>query len=312
MDSLGRRLTDGCVAKRGELQTTNGTAATSAFAQIRASELASRATGAAAALSPPGQSDHRLPLRAAVDRKQKSRLAGAEPARMPRVRECGSERRARRRAWSSSNSALRSSVPYSAELGIRFAPPIPPRRLVKRRFTDQLLVRPGIRCQRTLEESVEEQASVARASAVETEGELVEVVVQLRVTDRSLVSAEDPPLDQRGDEVHMRESNVSRGASGRDVGHDVREAVAADVVIAGPGVGADFAAARDVVEHELSQRVALDVGDPSHPHPLGRLVALDGDRDDRLVPRAAPADARMPRPYVCFVDLDRASEQLAA
>jgi len=86
----------------------------------------------------------------------------------------------------------------------------------------------------------------------------------------------------------MRESNVCRVASGRDVGHDVREAVAADVVKAGPGVGADFAAARDVVEHELSQRVALDVGDPSHPHPLGRLVALDGDRDDRLVPGLRP------------------------
>jgi hypothetical protein len=113
----------------------------------------------------------------------------------------------------------------------------------------------------------------------------------LRVTDRSLVGAEDPSLDQRGDEVHMREGNVCGIAGGRDVGSDVLEAVAADVVVAGPGVAADFAAAGDVVEHELSQRVALDIRDPSHPHALGRLVALDRDRDDRLVPKAAPANA---------------------
>ena len=44
---------------------------------------------------------------------------------------------------------------------------------------------------RALEQSVEEQAPVARSPAVEAEGELVEVVVELGVADRALVGPED-------------------------------------------------------------------------------------------------------------------------
>jgi hypothetical protein len=93
-------------------------------------------------------------------------------------------------------------------------------------------------------EAIEEQAAVLCAAAVEAEGELVAVVVQLGVADCALVGAEEPSLDQRGDEVHMWERDMCGVACGRDVGDDVREAVAGDVVIAGPCVGADFAAAR--------------------------------------------------------------------
>jgi hypothetical protein len=149
-------------------------------------------------------------------------------------------------------------------------------------------------------------------TAVEAEGELVEVVVQLRVTDRSLVGPESPTFDQRGDEVYVRQHDVCGVAAGRHVRHHVPEAVAADVVLASPGVGSDLAAASNVLEHEVAQRVLLDVRDPSHPHPLRRLLALDCDHDDRLVPRAAAADARMPCTDVAFVDLDSAREQLAA
>jgi hypothetical protein len=53
-------------------------------------------------------------------------------------------------------------------------------------------------------------------------------------------------------------------------------------------------AARDVLEHEVSQGVAGRVGDPSHPHPPGTaLAALRRDHDQRHAVRAAPALARL-------------------
>ena len=55
-----------------------------------------------------------------------------------------------------------------------------------------------------LEESVEEEAAVTRAAAVEAEGELVEVVVELLRADGALVGAEQPAFQKRGDPVHAR------------------------------------------------------------------------------------------------------------
>ena len=46
-----------------------------------------------------------------------------------------------------------------------------------------------------LEQPVEEQPTVPRAAAVEAEGELVEVIVELVRLDRSLVGAEQPALE---------------------------------------------------------------------------------------------------------------------
>jgi len=65
-----------------------------------------------------------------------------------------------------------------------------------------------------LEESVEEEAAVTRAAAVEAEGELVEVVVELLRADGALVGAEQPALEQRGDAVDAWHGDVA-GVAGR-------------------------------------------------------------------------------------------------
>ncbi len=53
-----------------------------------------------------------------------------------------------------------------------------------------------------LEHSVEHHASAAGVMPIEAEHELVEVVVQMRVVDRAVVGAENPPLGQPGDSMH--------------------------------------------------------------------------------------------------------------
>ena len=55
---------------------------------------------------------------------------------------------------------------------------------------------------RKLEHSVEHHSPAAGVPPIEAEHELVEVVVQMRVVDGTLVGAEHPPLEQRGDSMH--------------------------------------------------------------------------------------------------------------
>ncbi len=91
--------------------------------------------------------------------------------------------------------------------------------------------------------------------------------------------------------MDVRKRDVRWIAGGRHVGDDMGEAVAADVEVALPAVGADLTAAGDVVEHKFGQSVLGDVGDPPDPDPLRRLVALD--RDAMI---ALPASCRPPTP----------------
>src|SRR5665213_1580903 len=201
-----------------------------------------------------------------------------------------------------------------AELGIHFAPPIPGSAWLCGRLADESLVGLRFSGERALEQAVEQQSAMPCPSTVEAEGEPVKVVVELRVADRTLVRAEHPALHERGDEVDVRKRDVRWVAGGRDIVDDVGEAVAADIEVALPTVGADLAAAGDMVEHELGERVLGDVGDPSDPDPLRCSVALNRDDDDRLareLPAADPA-ATAASTDIAFIDLNDAREQLTA
>src|ERR1019366_9773428 len=95
------------------------------------------------------------------------------------------------------------------------------------------------------------------------------------------------------------------------VGNDMPEAIAADVVVGAPPVGVYLRATRDVFEHEIGQSVGSRVRDPPHPHPAGTaLAALHGDHHQRLALRATPALARLDAAHERLIDLDGAIEEL--
>ena len=102
----------------------------------------------------------------------------------------------------------------STELAIHFATPIRLWSWLCGGFSSKRAIGVGISGHSALQESVEEQATVAGVTSVEAERELVQVVVELVVTDGSLVRPEDPALDERGDEVHVRQHHVSGIAAG--------------------------------------------------------------------------------------------------
>ena len=64
---------------------------------------------------------------------------------------------------------------------------------------DQVAVADRVVAGGELQQPVEHQAAAGRSAAVEAERELIEVARQVRLVDRALVGAQQPPLGQRGD-----------------------------------------------------------------------------------------------------------------
>lgn len=62
-----------------------------------------------------------------------------------------------------------------------------------------------------LDETVEELSPMGRKPTVESEGEFLQVVGQMLPRDPSLVNTQEPPLEQGGNAVHMRQEGRALG-----------------------------------------------------------------------------------------------------
>jgi len=93
----------------------------------------------------------------------------------------------------------------------------PGRDSLRLRVGDELAVAHRLVGDGEFEHPVEDHASAARAASVEPEDELVEVALQVRLVDRTLMRAQQPPLDQRRHTVDPGEQLtgiLAAGASG--------------------------------------------------------------------------------------------------
>jgi hypothetical protein len=95
--------------------------------------------------------------------------------------------------------------------------------------------------------------ALARAATVEAEGEFVEVEVELLRADRSLVGAEQPALEQRGNAVGARHHDVSGVAAGGDARRLMDEAGCGESAVAVPAIGVDDGAGRDGAADEVAE-----------------------------------------------------------
>jgi len=111
------------------------------------------------------------------------------------------------------------------------------------------------------EQPVEQEPAGLGRAAVEAEGELVKVVGQVLLADGTLMGAQAPALEQRGDAVDARERDVCRLVGRPRHGHAVSEALGGDVRVALPSVGVDEAAGRDGVDDEALEARGIDVWD---------------------------------------------------
>jgi hypothetical protein len=103
------------------------------------------------------------------------------------------------------------------------------------------------------EDAVKEHASAGRSAVVEAEGELVEVVLQVRLVHRALVGAQQSSLGQGRDPVDSREqlAGVLPAGTGRALAAPiVGVAELVDAGIALPGIGDHGGAGLDVLGDE--------------------------------------------------------------
>lgn len=107
----------------------------------------------------------------------------------------------------------------------------------------------GFMCDRELEHAVEDQAPAARRPSVEPEDELVEVTLEVRLGDRSLVGAEHPALGEGRHPVNAREQGAGVLPAGRRGSLAVRlvdVAEPVDAAVARPAIGDHPQAGQDV------------------------------------------------------------------
>jgi len=98
-------------------------------------------------------------------------------------------------------------------VAIHFGTPILGERRSCGLFGPERLVRVRFDADGLLEQPVEEKSTMVRPAAVEAEGELVQVVVELLVADSALVGAQQPPLEQARDAVDFGHQDM-RGIVG--------------------------------------------------------------------------------------------------
>lgn len=111
------------------------------------------------------------------------------------------------------------------------------RHLLRLRVGDELPVAHRVVIDRQLEESIEEEPAAPRAATIETEDELVEITLQVRIGDRALVGAEDPALGQGSDAVYTRKHEMGRLAAALYVDRLVHVVVPHGRRVARPPIG---------------------------------------------------------------------------
>jgi len=96
-----------------------------------------------------------------------------------------------------------------------------------------------------LQKPEKEQAPAAGVTAIEAEGKFVEVGIQMRRRDRTLMGAEQPAFEQRSNAMHPRHGNVCRVSCAGNVDGMVPVSMFGKVVVTSPPVGAHLRARLD-------------------------------------------------------------------
>src|SRR5450759_3091991 len=118
-----------------------------------------------------------------------------------------------------------------------------------------------------LRQTKEELAAALGSSAIESEREFIEIVVEVLLTDRSLVGSHQPTFEQGDREVNPRHQlrwSLLLSLEKRDL---VLVAFALQGQISQPAVGMDDAARFNRVLHKGHQACSRSVYNVAHPNP---------------------------------------------
>jgi hypothetical protein len=124
--------------------------------------------------------------------------------------------------------------------------------------------------------------------AVEAEGELVQVVVELVGASSALVRPQHPAFQQRSRAVHPRKADLGRVTARSNRSPFVDESVSGEPVVAQLSIRSDRRAGLDHVLAERSEGVRAGIWYAGKAYPPGALAShLAGDDYDAFVSAAA-------------------------
>ena len=175
------------------------------------------------------------------------------------------------------------------------------------------LVWHGFLLHRLLEESVEQEAASLGSAAVEAEGELVQIVIELGGADSPMVNPQPPPIKETCHPMNSGHDDVGWVAAG---GNGLRLVVKADArkcVVGSPAIGSDRRSRAHRRLDEGHEALAGDVLDTRHADTAGAAPAdFGGNRDNRFLFCFPPRNANFPAAQVGFIDFDLAIQKVSA
>ena len=159
------------------------------------------------------------------------------------------------------------------------------------------------------DESVEDLAYVAGLSTVEAKGEFVEVALEMHFTHLPLVSRSQPALQQRGNQVNMREFLGCQPRVSRRVGDPVAVAGFLQAPVTPPAVGMDQTAWLHTVAHKTHQTRARCVGDMAQTDPPhSAAFQFHRNHNQGFAHKLSPANVLLLAAQVSLVDLDTSAQ----
>jgi len=178
---------------------------------------------------------------------------------------------------------------------------------------DEFLVWHGFQLHRLLEKAVEQEAAGFRSAAVETEGEFVEVIVELGGTDSPMVNSQPPTIEESGDAVNTRHDDVGWVTAG---GNDFRQMLEADfhqTIVGLPTVGSNRRSWAYSRLDEPNETLGRYVWDTRHADTTGAPPPdFSGNRDNRFLLCLPTDNACFVAAHVCFVNFDIALQKVSA
>ncbi len=185
------------------------------------------------------------------------------------------------------------------------------------RVGHELAVADRVMINSELEHPVEDETSASRPPQVKTEGILVEIALEIRFAETSLVGPEIPALGQRRHAMNagQQRANILTGSRGALAVRLVDLAERVDPLVAAPAVGHHRRSWFDVGGDEGVERVGRSVGEDGHAAAAKALwpSALDCDADQDLLSFLATAtQSWLLGTKASLVHLDRARQAVPA
>jgi hypothetical protein len=112
------------------------------------------------------------------------------------------------------------------------------------------------------DETVEQFPTLVGRASIETERELVKVVVEMVLPNSALVGSHEPSFEKSGDSVDTRQKLVGQFLAPADIGDLVFVAVAGQVDVPAPSVGVYDRSRLNRFLNEWQQAAPRDVLDP--------------------------------------------------